>query len=273
MSDWSSTDNAAAYNEFTRAHLLFQQTSRDLVKLAGLNDPELVVDLACGTGITTEEILASVDEHCRVIAIDRSAAMLAVARERVRDPRVTWVEARAAEVSAHAAQADAIICNAAIWQVDIEPTVSAAAATLKSDAALVFNIRSPLVTMPCDSSPPTGPPKQTLLSLIQALAEDEQRRRPGHCSVGGPRVWPMASQRIEQMLTNAGLRLDATRIFSYENRPDTLLALFKVPVFADGALPDTPYSEQLRIIEAAYARFDKTGSAESRWIAFRARKL
>lgn len=38
---------------------MYRDTSRDLVRLAGVHGGQVVVDLACGTGVTAEELLAA----------------------------------------------------------------------------------------------------------------------------------------------------------------------------------------------------------------------
>jgi ubiquinone/menaquinone biosynthesis C-methylase UbiE len=82
-----------------------------------------VLDLACGTGATTREILATLGSDGRVTAVDNSAAMLRVAAKSTADPRVTWIHARAESVGQHAIQpVGAVICNSAIWQTDFLPS-------------------------------------------------------------------------------------------------------------------------------------------------------
>ncbi len=76
-----------------------------------------VVDLGCGSGIFTEELLARAGHapDLRVIAIDPSEHELAIFRRRVVDPRVTVLRGKAQQVAADVAGAggaDAVIlCN------------------------------------------------------------------------------------------------------------------------------------------------------------------
>lgn len=85
MTGWDDPHNAELYDRFARNHGMYRETSRDLVKLARLDDAALVVDLACGTGVTTQAILDRVQESANVVALDGSEAMLAIARRRVTD--------------------------------------------------------------------------------------------------------------------------------------------------------------------------------------------
>jgi SAM-dependent methyltransferase len=96
---WDCAENALAYAEFASMHSTYRHTSRDLVDLAQLAADARVVDLACGTGITTEAVLAVLGERGSIVAVDASAAMLAAARSLVPDERVTWLRAPAEHLS------------------------------------------------------------------------------------------------------------------------------------------------------------------------------
>lgn len=63
---WGEDDNARRYDAFARQHPIYQDTSRDLIALAGLSADAAVVDLACGTGITSREILAALGPNGKV---------------------------------------------------------------------------------------------------------------------------------------------------------------------------------------------------------------
>lgn len=65
---------------------MYRETSRDVADRAGLRDDAVVVDLCCGTGITTETILESLGPAGRVTGVDASEAMLS----RTPCARATW---------------------------------------------------------------------------------------------------------------------------------------------------------------------------------------
>ena len=92
---WESPEIARSYAAFARRYPMYQDTSRDLVSLARLAPGAHAVDLACGTGITTQAVLSVLGPSGRVVAVDASAAMLAIARSLVADGRVRWLRARA----------------------------------------------------------------------------------------------------------------------------------------------------------------------------------
>ena len=143
---WAEDDNARRYDAFAREYSAYRETSRDLIVLAlpsadaGVADAA-VLDLACGTGATTREILAVLGPDGRVTGVDKSAAMLGVAASSTDDARATWIQARAETVDQHVTEpVDALICNSAIWQTDFAATAMAVRAVLKAGGRFAFNV-------------------------------------------------------------------------------------------------------------------------------------
>lgn len=233
----------------------------------------MVVDLACGTGVTTETILVRIDDRGRVVAIDSSKAMLQIAESRVLDERVRWVNADGSEVAANVTDADAIICNSAIWQLDMESTIIACAKALRPGGRLVFNIGRSFLMMPL-APEELRPTRPTLFHLIQAVAVLDHEFVPPHPALSRrPRraKGPLTPDTVEAMISDAGLVLDATEEKEYDNPAEAQLAWISVPVFADNVLPGMPYEQQRQVMRAAYERFDKE-SVKSKWLAFVAHK-
>jgi len=77
---WDDAGNARRYAEFARRYPMYRLTSEHLVGLAVLAPDARVVDLCCGTGVTTEAVLAVLGARGSVAAVDGAAAMLAEAR-------------------------------------------------------------------------------------------------------------------------------------------------------------------------------------------------
>lgn len=274
MNSWSDPRNAEIYDAFARKHPMYRETSMDLVELADIGGSQVTVDLACGTGVSTEAILSKMDKAGRVVAIDGSEAMLQVARERLHDERAQFVNADASDVAAHANEADAIICNSAIWQTDMEATMVACSKALRSGGRLAFNIGRQFLMMRF-SPEELRPTKPTLFQLIQAVAVLEHGFAPPHPAASrGPRRTrgPLTPDTIESMIADSGLTLEAKEEREYSNTPEAQLDWISVPVFADNVLAGMPYDQQLEAIKSAYERFDKESGSQTRWVVFVARK-
>ena len=91
----------------------YEETSDDLAELMPMATSGLVVDLACGTGTTTQVILRDLPADGRVVAVDASKAMLETASQSIKDPRVTWIRSKAEELPDHVDQPVDLVLHAA----------------------------------------------------------------------------------------------------------------------------------------------------------------
>ncbi len=265
MSGWDDPDTAAQYDAFSREHGMYRETSRDLAELARIEHAALVVDLACGTGVTTEVILARVGAGTTVIALDGSRAMLDVARSRITDPRVRWVCAPAVELASFASEADAIICNSAFWQLEMAPTSVAAGKALRSGGRLVFNLSRAMISAALTAADPR-PTKPMLTQLMHAVAVLEYDYVPPHPATR--RGTPLTPEGLAEMQRQAGLEPAEPQAFEYDTSPEAQLAWLRVPIFANNVLPGLPHASQMAALDQAYARYDKISGRENRWLAF-----
>jgi ubiquinone/menaquinone biosynthesis C-methylase UbiE len=72
-----------------------------------------VVDLGCGTGNLSLALLERLGPEGRVVAVDFSPHMVREAQRKVKDDRVTWVVADAADLPLESSTADYVICFSA----------------------------------------------------------------------------------------------------------------------------------------------------------------
>lgn len=99
---------ADAYERLTRA---FMDGSADsIVEAAGLAAGEIVLDLACGTGIVARKVVPAVGTAGRVVGADINPAMLAAAREVVGDG-VEFVEAPCDSLPFDDGTFDRVLCQ------------------------------------------------------------------------------------------------------------------------------------------------------------------
>jgi len=269
---WADHEIAELYARFCEEHPLARETSRDLALLAELSDASMVVDMACGSGATTREILTRVRQDCRITALDRSEAMLKLAEQSVADNRVKWLHASAVDVASHVAEADAILCNSAIWQLDMPATVKASAKALRIGGRLVFNLAPALVrhflTPPPEQLRPSKP---TLSQIIQAIAVLEYDFALPHPAIYRGRL-EMTPEGICDLLERNGFVVDHVKPLEYEQSAESQIAWLGVPIFTENVLPGLPRDVQLKVLEAAYLKWDKSPATEV-WMAFAARKI
>jgi ubiquinone/menaquinone biosynthesis C-methylase UbiE len=133
--------NAAAYDDFAARYPLYRESSQMLVDCAGVQPGMVVVDLGCGSGISTEIILAALKGTGTVHSVDLSSEMLALARTRIRAASVHFWHAPAEELGDVVSQpVDRILCNFSFWQFrDKGKVLGAASMLLKPNGLLVLN--------------------------------------------------------------------------------------------------------------------------------------
>lgn len=134
--------SATNYATFASHSSLYLDTATALVRFAGIEPGMTVMDLACGTGMVTEAILAHpAGKEVTIIATDFSPHMIAQARERIVSPNVTFHCEAAEHLSQVApAKVDRVLCNAAFWQFDQERVLSEIVQVLKPTGKCLISI-------------------------------------------------------------------------------------------------------------------------------------
>jgi len=110
--------SAQAYDRFEEKHHLFEQLARRQLELIEPSRPERILDVGCGTGISTVALHKSLSSYSpNIYAIDISERMLMLAKERCRDLRgVYFIRGDAERLSEYFHEAfDAIFYAASIF--------------------------------------------------------------------------------------------------------------------------------------------------------------
>jgi ubiquinone/menaquinone biosynthesis C-methylase UbiE len=154
---WQDAANAELYDAYARTHPKYRDTSHDLVSALTFGSDAHVLDLACGTGITTEALLGRLGPGGSVTAVDGSDAMLTVAGRRVTDSRVRFLQGRPTiSPTSLDRPLDASVCNSAIWQLgDIGSVFASVRAVVRLGGEFACNWGSGFVsdssTVECES--------------------------------------------------------------------------------------------------------------------------
>jgi SAM-dependent methyltransferase len=271
---WGEEDNARRYDAYTREYPNYRETSRDLAALAlpsaaaGVADAA-VLDLACGTGATTREILAVLGPHGRVTGVDQSAAMLAVAAASIGDPRAAWIQARAESVDQHVTKpADAVICNSAIWQTDLAATALAVRAVIKAGGRFAFNV--PVAFLGGGDSPGPRDRYPSLLSDMRAIAARDYGWAPPAGAPGRVRQ-RLTEESICRCLAAAGFEVEQVTEVSYQNSAESQRAWLSIPIFTRDQLGGLPYEDRMRVLDKAYERLGPGQIEQAQWAVFATR--
>jgi SAM-dependent methyltransferase len=247
---WDEDANAEAYDAFTRAHPMYDTTSRDLVRRAEPADARLVVDLCGGAGATARVAL-DLAPRAQILSVDNAAAMQRVGRRTLPDPRISWITAPAEQLTRHVlpGSADAVVCNSAIWKTDTRAVFAAVARVLRPGGRFVFNIGGGFagVRHPDEAAHRTGP---SLNALIRQIAARDHGYTPTPAKDSAPKLPP---ETVSSQLAAAGLSLLGTEITAQHSTMAEKKAWLSIPVFARPADGGLTHAQRMDILDAAYA--------------------
>jgi SAM-dependent methyltransferase len=105
--------------------LIFTPFAQDLACRLQIGPRARLLELACGTGRLTRELVGVMEPGARLVATDLNVPMLAIAKQKVRDPRVEWLEADATSLPFEPESFDEVVSQFGVQF--IEDKVAAAA--------------------------------------------------------------------------------------------------------------------------------------------------
>lgn len=264
LTGWNEDANAQAYAAFARAFPMYSTTSSDLARRARLADSSLIVDLCGGTGVTAQEILALAPPDADVVSLDNAAAMQRIGRHTLTDTRLSWVTAAAEDLAEHipSGQADAVVCNAALWKTDVPAVIDAVHRVLRRDGRFAFNIGGSFAGLARPED--TGPSLDRLIHQIAA-------RKHGYTPQRANRLGPKLSlTTVTRRLADAGLTVVDIDITTVHTTMAERKAWLSIPHFArpEG---DVTYEQKMDILEKAYAQVKPNATTATKWLVVVAR--
>src|SRR3954452_20429294 len=152
---------SAAYDE----HLVpavFRPYADDLASRVAGHRPQVVLELAAGTGVLTEAMTASLPE-VRITATDFNLAMVDVGSAKV--PSATWRQADAMQLPFGDASVDLVACQFGVMFFPDRPAAYAEVArVLRPGGHFLFNCWGPLATHDVES---------TVMAALAAVFPDD----------------------------------------------------------------------------------------------------
>jgi len=231
---------------------MYQELSRTMVELAALEPGLRVLDLGCGTGVTTRAVLPAIGEQGHVTALDISEPMLAVARQQVDSSQVTFVQADAGNFADElAAPVDRVVCNSVFWQFRHKPQVLAELGrVLAPEGLFVFNAPEPYFIF-------KHIPRSAKVSI---LFEQLAAERHG--------VGRQDMRTIEVFLNNHGFELVRTRMLERVRTARESYLFMQLPVATAWMDPPLAYETRLALLEEARQGADPEQPGKQRWMYF-----
>jgi len=130
--------------------LIFDAYAKDMARRLAPGPNARVLELACGTGVVTKELLHAMPEDARLTATDLSLPMLEIARTFVGpDPRVTFQPADACAIPFGDRSFDLIACQYGVmFFPDKDKAMKEARRVLAPGGRYVFNVWGALAQNP-----------------------------------------------------------------------------------------------------------------------------
>jgi SAM-dependent methyltransferase len=257
---WDHPATARYYERFCERHDRYQRANRELVKHARLAAGQRVLDLAAGTGRTSEAMIERMGRRLEIVCVEPAAAMRKVGRRRMGRARVRWLR----ECPGEAGRFDRILCGAAIWQMTpLDATFIQLASLLQAGGWLCFNSPSLYLGHP---DPPGGGHDPRLLELAHILAEGAPR------TALAPAGQIICADDINRMLRAAALEPHQWKFrvrLSYACYRDWL----KIPVMTNHLMPHLRADQRARRIDEAYRQVNGRSWRWECWMGWSARKM
>lgn len=254
---WESASGAEAYAEAVRRGTLYPRLARRLAEWLAPRPGARLLDLAAGTGLSAEPLLARVGPRGAVVALDRAQAMLTVAQREIPLGECGFVRADPAALPFLDQSFEGAISSAAFWHFPALSLVFAELArVIQPVGQLAFNIPEPQLSDGDDLPPPP---------LFSVLFHEGRRRFGRPPEPAGPK-----RNRAEWLApaVQAGWALREERTSDLGLPQSELVDLLGVPAIGRRLYPDLGRVETERFLQSAVRQVDPQQEVFVRWREF-----
>ncbi|MFF3645561.1 class I SAM-dependent methyltransferase [Streptomyces sp. NPDC002564] len=246
---------------------LYGDVTQHLVDLCKAPDGCVVADVGCGSGLATQLLLERTGNVGAIIGIDPSEHELAIARRRVTDPKVRFVQGRAQDVESLAGPVDVAVLSNVMHQI---PESERGAVIDGCHGLLVPGGRCALNTLFYEGA--VLPETRPFYAQWMRATRDALRERGQDLVLGGPK--PVALQtltpaRHEELFTRAGFSRVRSDEVVYTWTLQDWEALCTYSVFVEGStgVGDLALGSEALIqgLRTTFGRLELTG-VPRRWL-------
>jgi ubiquinone/menaquinone biosynthesis C-methylase UbiE len=261
---WMSKNNARSYHEYAIRYPSFAMTSKKLVSFLNIRPPATVLDLACGTGQTATALLEAVPSGLDLILVDMSPAMLSFARKALPTDNCSFVRGRAEELERilEGRKVQYVICNRAIWQMDMSHVLSGVDKVLADGGKFAFNTFSARFDL--------NPGKSPYDAVFRVAAEPKYK----NLYRLSPQIWEEMTLTIlaRSVVHDLGPLLACTALKVSRRKREYLpvssgqiFDFLRIPIMSETILPGLVYEKRREIVCAAERYFggNRIASVES----------
>lgn len=258
--EWSDNITVTMYDELVSNSELYKEINNDIIEIAAINEGNCIVDVGCGTGITTIELVKRYNE-ITVFAIDPSQNMINCAKSKLKDDRVNYFITKGENINEIITKnsIDRIICNASFWQMDLDTFLSGAYQTIKPNGKLIFNLSRAFLE---DIVPSQD--RELGDYVIDIIYKNYGiKRNP---------INRITKKYLLHKIYSHGFVLEDEKMREYKRTIDEAYNFLKLPVMAKRITDKLTDGEWLDVLNLAYSQIDKTVRC-AKWIYFVLKKV
>jgi ubiquinone/menaquinone biosynthesis C-methylase UbiE len=220
-------ESAGIYDAFEEKHHLFGTLTNRLCELIVPNEPERILDVGCGTGISTLSLYKSFPKSPIIYAIDLSEAMLMRARERcVGLPGIYFVRGDAEKLSSYFHDKfDAVFYTASIFLIPrFAESIAQACSLIVPGGVLAISFYAGLFD-------------ESQKDAIERVFPDMKYQ---YGAVAFPELMECLSAQKSYKSTEVDFHFETSREFLFD--------FLSIPAQSAGLFPKVPYAQRIPMI-------------------------
>ena len=265
---------AEAYHLYATEYDVYKVSIKRLIDLYvsyETKTPKTVLDLACGTGVSLQEVEARFPTS-RIIATDSSQEMLEIAQSE--HDRTQFLLAESENLAAEGLSGiNVAFCNAAFWYFDSDAVLESLYKILAPSGYFLFNISEPAITFNDG-----GYDDRFLQTMVEVLDDRGLvfHREGGH-NAGRLKLShePPTAQSIEGSLVRHSFKPTISRTWKFTKSVDELKDFYSIPGFGTKMYRElTDLKQKQEILDEIVRRLREQGVEEInfRWQEFVAQR-
>lgn len=253
------------YEKYALTYPQYIKSNEKLVEISEIKSGQVVVDLGCGTGLTTKEVLKRVPDIKKVYAVDFSEGMINIARAYIQSKKVVFITADVKDLSNIISEkVDFVLCNSSFWFFRNEnEVIDSINQILKDNGIFVFNV------------PLQDDEYIQNIKIIMKAIFSEMRKRGYSPKI---RKWAhkrwsnskIRENRIKNLFENNIFNIESIEYYDIGSRSlEDFFCFFRIPVMAP-FFEEVPKEGQEQILNSAYNELKNSldGIEKNIWIYF-----
>lgn len=263
--------SSVLYAQYCGKHDTYSVTSAHLAELVAQHagHPSRIVDLACGTGVTSLALKARFGHDVAIVGIDRAEGMLSIARSDPRLGEMQFVLAKAELMGEHVEPyVDVVVCNSAFWLMNMPAVLRQAASVLRAGGVFAFSCPGYLLSGASSQAPLCEMPE-----LMLAFAETAKALTPAAQGAwAGAENYVLSEAAIARMAQAAGFDvLDRQSLLTWETNQATYDAM-EIPAILARYLPATPSEQRSDVLRTVFSALSPQKRNPIEWYSYILRK-